>query len=448
MIRASRNWLKRSVFGSHVVTALVGSAGLRIAGMGLGFLVGVQLARGLGADGYGVYGLAMSIIALLTVPVEFGLPQLVTREVAVAHVERDWGRLAGVLRWATRTSFLVALLVAGGVLTAVVLSGGGVFTSELGLTLLAGLVMVPLVAQGNINGAALRGLQRIVRGQLPEVLLCPLLFAVLLFLVPVFLAPLNPTSAMVLGAISAALTLVVAVCLLRRAVHSKLAGTTPELNVRYWWSSTIPMALTEGMRVLQGHFIILLLGIMCTDALVGIFRVASSVSLIIAVPVTLFNVVNAPLIARLYGQGDYQRLQRLLAWTAVAMTVCVLLLMVPASVVGGPLLGTVFGSEFSQGDTALFLLCFGVLANSLFGSNATLLNMTGHHKRVTRASAISLLVLALLSPVLISLTGIEGAAVASATTSLLWNLLMWRDARRLLRIDSGIAAFFWSGGGR
>lgn len=62
MIQCVRRYLAQDGLGPLLVKAFLGSAGLRIAGMGFGFLVGVQLARGLGADGYGVYGLAMSIV--------------------------------------------------------------------------------------------------------------------------------------------------------------------------------------------------------------------------------------------------------------------------------------------------------------------------------------------------------------------------------------------------
>jgi len=200
------------------------------------------------------------------------------------------------------------------------------------------------------------------------------------------------------------------------------------------------MALTEGMRVLQGHLIILLLGVISTVSLVGVFRVASSVSLMIAVPVTLFNIVNAPLIARLYKDRDYGRLQKLLTWTASLMTFSTLLLVSPFFFAGEFILGTIFGAEFSQSNSVLLLLFFGVLSNSVFGCNAALLNMTGYQARVTRASFLSLIVLVLLSPALIYFYGIEGAAIASAFTSLAWNILMWRDGRRLLGIDSGITA--------
>src|SRR5690606_24388717 len=165
-----RQYLSGNGIGAVLVKAVAGSAGLRIAGMGFGFLVGVQLARGLGAEGYGIYGVAMSIIALLTVPTEFGLPQLLTREVAAAHVKQDWGRMKGILGWSTRGWMRIAAAVGAAVMAWLLLAGQGL-RSTLGSTLLVGLLMVPLVALVALRSAALRGLQLIVRGQVPDVLL-------------------------------------------------------------------------------------------------------------------------------------------------------------------------------------------------------------------------------------------------------------------------------------
>ncbi|NDK38721.1 hypothetical protein DT603_07690 [Pseudoxanthomonas gei] len=424
-----------------LVKAVLGSAGLRIAGMGFGFLVGMQLARGLGADGYGVYGLAMSIIALLTVPTEFGLPQLLTREVAAAQVAGDMGRLRGVLHWAARSSFLISLAVAAVVLAWLLLSGRGV-SSPIGKTLLLGLLMVPIVAQGNLRAAALRGLQHIVKGQLPDALVRPALFSLLLFVVPLVFIPLQPALAMGLGAVSAALSLFFAAWMLRREMPNiNSIEVSKVVSSRTWWSSALPMALTEGMRVLQAHLVILVLGLMSTVAMVGVYRVASSVALLMALPVTLFNIVSAPIISRLYAEKDRSRLQPLLAWVAIAMTVSVLILAAPFLFSGNFLLEKVFGPEFAEGSTALSILSLGVVANGSFGANAALLNMTGHQNRVTRASGISLALLVIILPVLIKVAGMSGAAFGTSLVLTVWNFLMWRDALRLLSLDTSIGAF-------
>lgn len=437
MIPRAYQYLSKPGLGPLLVKAVIGSAGLRFAGIFFGFLVGVQLARGLGVEGYGVYGLAMSMIALLTVPIEIGLPQLLTREVAVAELGGDRGRLRGILHWANRTVIFTAITIVL-LVTASLATTQEDLTSPLSMTLLVGLLMAPLVAFGNLRGAALRGLHHIVKGQVPDTLVRPASFSILLFVVALLSIPLSPAFAMGLGAASAAVALVVGTIMLRRALPSEVRIAPPETHSRDWWTSALPMALSEGMRVLQGHLVILLLGFMATASMVGVFRVANSVYLLIAIPFTLLNIVGAPIIARLHAQGDRARSQRLMSWIALAMTGTTILLTLPFVAAGENLLSVVFGTGFGDANAPLLVLCGSAVINGFFGASATFLNMTGHHARVTRAAGISLLSLAVTSPPLIHYFGVMGAASATAFSLILANALAWRDALNLFGLDTSV----------
>lgn len=412
----------------------MGSAGLRIAGMFFGFLVGIQLARGLGVEGYGTYGLAMSIIALLSVLTEFGLPQLLTREVAAAQVAKEWGRIRGVLEWSGRTVLFISLGIFCSTIIWLIASGKQL-SEPLPMALIAGLLLVPFVAQGKLRCAALRGLQHIVKSQLPETLLRPASFSLLLFLAP-FMTPLSPAIAMGLGVTAAAISLISSASMLRGVLPKEVRDAKVFSASRDWWSSALPMALTEGMRVFQAHLAILLLGLFSSVVTVGLFRVASSVAVLIAFPLTLFTIVSAPVIARLHAQQDHKRLQRLLNWLALGMTGSTMLLTLPFLFAGGPLLSMMFGKEFAASNPVLLVLCLSAVLSGFFGINAVLLNMTGHQMRVMRASWISLAVLGVTCPLLITSMGALGAAIAAAFSMLVWNTVMWRDGIRLLGLDA------------
>lgn len=436
MIQRVRSFLKRPGLGPQLVKASMGSAGLRVAGMLFGFLSGVQLARGLGAHGYGIYGLAMSVIALMSVVTEFGLPQLLTREVASAQVHQQWGKVRGILLWSTRTVLLTSAVTLACVIGWLYFSNRGV-ESEFGWTLLTGVLLVPLVAEGKIRSATLRGMQFIVRSQLPETLIRPALFSLLLFVVGWWL-PLEPFWAMGLGVLSAVGSLLLSILLLQASLPPEVRAAPPQFESRAWWSSAVPMAMTEGMRIFQGHLSMLFLGWLTLSSVVGLFRVASSMTVMLAFPLTLFSLVGAPLIARLYAQKDHERLQRMLGWLALAMTGSAVLLAAPFAIVGGPLLGWVFGEEFSASNPILLMLCLNTVFTAFFGVTSVLLNMTGHQKRVTRASFISLAVILVLSPFCINQWGALGAAFASTISMLVWNVIMWRDCVNLLSLDASL----------
>lgn len=440
----SRKYLSGPGLGPVLIKAVVGTAGLRLIGMGFGLLVGVQLARGLGAAGYGVYGVAMAVTALLTVPTEFGLPQLVTREVAAAQVHQDWSRAHGILKWSLRATLVISVLVSSVVVAWLLVSGEGT-GSTLGLTVLAGLLMIPLVSVGNVNGAALRGMQHIVKGQLPDSLIRPVAFSALLFLVSTLQSPLNPVSAMGAGVASAALACVGAAWMLQS--HLPLLGAQDQVptHSRAWWASAFPMAMTEGMRQVQGNAAILVMGALVTEVAVGVFRVAVSISALVWVPATLFNLVGSPVISRLHASGDKVKLQRLLGWLSAGMTAGAFLMSLPFFVSGGALLAMIFGAEFSESREPLIILALGCVISSAFGPAIVLLNMTGHERRVTRAFTLSVFALLLTAFPLIRLFGGNGAATANALAAVLGAFVTWRDASQLLGIDSSILAFFRGG---
>lgn len=434
--RRATRYIHGSGIGPTLVRAALGSSGLRILGMAFSFLVGVQLARGLGADGYGVYGLAMSVTALLSVPTQFGIPQLLTREIARARAANDWEAAHAVLTWANRTVVLSAAGIAA-LAVPIILFWSRRESSELISTVKWGLLLVPLVALANVRGAALRGGQRIVLGQVPELAIRPAVFSLLIFIAIIGVPSLAPSTAMALHAAAALVALAAATWFLRTSLPRISSAPLRTFGQgQRWFRSAFPLALTEGMRMLQGHMSILLLGAFSTDAAVGWYRVALSTIGIIAIPVTLLNVVTAPVVAKYHAESERSKLQETAPVVALFMTAGVGCLTVPFLVKGEWLLGTAFGSEFEPALPCLLLLSAGQLMNGLFGINTTLLNMTGHEQRTTRAFGAAVALEVTLALSLIPYFGAAGAAGASLVGLLAWNLLTWADARRILQIDS------------
>lgn len=432
-----RAYLNRPGLGWQIIRATLGSAALRVAGMGLGFLVGIQLARGLGPEGYGIYGLAMSIIALLQVPTQFGVPQLATRELAAARARGEWGVLRGFLRWSLGLVVLAALVVGASVLIG--LAGWGNLESDFGRTMLWALLLVPFASLIEVWGGALRGLGHVTFGQVPEMVLRPGLFSCLLLLAVLGILPaLTPAGAMLLHVVAGFIAMLVAGFWLIRYRPREAVAHGPVTRGGLWLQSAFPMALTEGMRMLQGHAAILLLGLLATAAMVGLFKVAVSVAVIVSLPIALINVVLATYLARLFAEGDTRRLQRLCSWGARAMAAGVMILILPLLVRGEWLLASLFGKDFEASLAALLILSAGHFCSACMGPNAALLNMSNHEKRVTRAFFIAAFVNIAVAFGLIPMLGIMGAALANMIGMLVWNLLMLIDARRLLEIDTSI----------
>lgn len=310
-----------------------------------------------------------------------------------------------------------------------------------GRTLLIASVLIPFIAFISLQGAALRGLLHIVKGQVPDTLIRPAVYSLLLLLLYLCAVPLSPVLAMAAGVVAACVALVVAWAILRRTLPRESLGVQPSRAGRTWFSASLPMALTEGMRIIQGQAAIVALGWLSTLATVGHFRVAASTLGVVSMPLTVFNTVTAPMIARLHATGDRQRLQRLLTHAALGMTAATTLLSLPFLVAGEPLMAYVFGQDFAASAPIIRILCIGVVVNGVFGTNAILLNMTGFERRVTRASIVSASLLFVMLFLLASKYDGQGAAWAVALALTMWNVLLWIDAKRLVGVDTSMFGF-------
>lgn len=415
----------------------VGSLALKVAQTLLSFASGVLLARLLGAEGYGVYAYVFSLVTLLALPAGFGLPNLVVRETSKALARSEWGLVQGMWRWAGRTTAATSLVL-------IVLAGGVVWVlaerfSGLQLATFAwGLVLAPLLALGNLRGAALRGLHRVVEGQLPEQVLRPGVF-VLFLLGAAFLLPaekVSPATAMALHALASGLAFAVGAWLLWRATPAEIRRAAPAYNGRRWLASTLPLAFISGMQLINQRTDILMLGLFTTAAEVGIYRVAVQASTFVSFGLQAMNMVVAPQFAHLHALGDTRRLQRVVTASARAILFLTLPAVLLFALYGKPLLKLVFGAEFAAAYTPLVILALGQLVNSAAGSVGFLLNMTGHERDTARGMAVAAGGNVVLNLILIPPLGVNGAALATASTLALWNLLLWRAVQHRLGINS------------
>ena len=434
---AASRWLSGEGLGPFLVRSVAGTGAARLAGMAASFAAGVLLARGLGVEGYGFYSLAFAVITIAAIPGELGLPILVTREVAAASATRDYGKLFAVLRWADRTTFWVA----GGVALLIAAAGlalSGRLPPQLAWALVLGAPVIPLITLAKTRGAALQGLNHVVRGQVPWTLLRPLLLAAMVGALLVTGRALTAPLAMALNSIVAAIVLAFAFVWLRQRLPQARPAKLPD-GGRGWLASALPMGLMEGIRVLQTELAILLVGLIAAPGLVGLFRVANVTATMAAAAVTIVAAVAMPLIARLHAERDPARLQKMVTAVAYAQFAGVLALALPLLLFPGQLLAFAFGPGFAPAGDAMRILLLSQLANAAFGPNMALLAMTGHERRVARAMGAALLLMALLVPLLAYFWGLAGAALAMSAAMVLWNLLARRDSLKLLGVETSIA---------
>lgn len=429
----------------QLLRAARGSVILRIVALASTMATSVVLARALGPSAYGTYAYVFAIVTLLALPSQVGIPTLLVRETAKAQAHEDWPRLKGLWTWATRVILVTSVVVA--VIAALFVAWRGTRTdADLRWTLAAGLLLVPLIALGNARGAALRGLRLIVRGQLPETVLRPVMLVLFVGGAWWFSGRMSAHAAMAWHVLAAALAFAIGALILWQARPAGVTTAHADLShSRAWWHAALPLALISGLQVAGNQSGVIQLGWFRPQAEVGLYKVATSASTLALFGLQTANLVIAPHIARMHAVGDHTRLQRLASIGALASGALTLPVFLAFAFGGRWLIGLMYGNGYVDAYGPLLLLCAGQMFNAMFGSVGLLLNMTGYERHAARWLAVAACCNILLGLALIPRFGMMGAAVANVASLAVWNLAFWRLARRNLGVDGSVFSVLRSG---
>lgn len=409
----------------------VATSGLLKVAYGIVALVlAALLARVLGPSGYGQYSYALAVVTLLAIPVQFGLPTLLVRETARYQLGQEWGKLKGLLRFANVATLLITCLVLS-VAGLIYAAYGDRSESEGSTVLLVALGLLPLIALGNLRGAALRGLGFVIKGQLPEMIFRPALFLAVL-LITLAVGHVTPVTAMSAHLMAALLSFLLATLLLRANIPAGVASANPSFSIRPWLLTILPLSFISGMQVINSQVDVLSLGLLKSSSEVGIYKVAATGAIQVPFALSLINAVFAPQFVRLTQSGQLNDLKVLARKASRLSFICALPLVAAFALYGQTIISVVFGDQYSDAYLPLVILAFAQLLSAAGGSINMLLTMMGHEKDVALGIGIATLVNVGLNFLLIPAYGTVGAAIATAISLVAWRLLLLQFVRRRL----------------
>jgi O-antigen/teichoic acid export membrane protein len=421
--------------GAALVKGVAGTASIKATQALIVFASSIVLAKTLGPAGLGVFSYVIALMQLLSTPSELGVPNLAVREIAVTNVRKDWGHMRGFILWANGVIGVVSLVVAVGGALGLLVWGHKLDPVKVSCLWL-GLLLVPLTSLNALRGSMLRGLRKVLLGQLPEQVIRPLVFLFLIlciaFLGKGLHSPLVALSAHI-AAVAVAFACGMALFLRNRPVE--LSESEPRFHARLWLQSSIPFGLTALMQLINGRTDILVLGFFRADSDVGIYRVASQIAALVVFGMQVVNVIQGPHIAHLFAKGEMHRLQKMITRSSQAICLFALCAVIVIVVFGEFLIRTLFSPAFAAAYVPLVIICIGQLVNASIGSVGSLLNMTGHERDTMKSVLVGATINVALNLVLTPQLGPVGAAIATTTTLIAWNLIMWHKVRKRIGIN-------------
>lgn len=418
-----------------MINGVLGTAGIKAAYALITFATSIVMAKALGAAGYGVFSYTIALVQILAIPSELGIPNLAIREIAVANARKDWGRMRSFIRWAHATIGLLSLVFAVLGATALFLWGDRLDPVKVACLWL-GLLLIPLISLNALRGAMLRGLRKVLLGQLPDQIIRPTVLLALLLVLPLLGHAIDsPYRALMAHISSVGVAFLCGLVLFFRNRPPQLTGAPVKIDAAAWLRSSIPFGLTAMMLLINGRTDILMLGIFREDAEVGVYRVASQIAVVVAFGLQVINSIQGPHIAHLYAKGDMKRLQRMITRSSQLVFLLAFPAVVLIALFGRTIINGLYSPEFSEAYIPLVIISIGQLFNASMGSVGSLLNMTGHEKDTTRSIFVGATVNVALNLALTPTWGPVGAAIATTVTLIVWNVIMWRKVRTRIGIE-------------
>jgi O-antigen/teichoic acid export membrane protein len=430
------HYVRRALVGNGPFARIARGAGWTLLSRALGGILGLAgqlvLARWLGAAGFGAYAVPLSVVAVLTFPATLGLDKATLR--FLPEYMNAPGLYRGFIRFAG-TITIIGSLAAGAV---AVLLGFGLSsfgsTYGAGVKAAAGLgTLMPAIAMAS---AVARSHGRAFVAVAPGELLRP---AIVLFAVGGLIwvgADGSAEKALVLITIGAAAALGIQFMVLRRDM-GQIAPCRPEYMQRTWLGLALPMLAVAGLSLALAHGNIILVAALLEPSDAGAYVAAVKISALVAMVLTAANALAAPTYAQLHATGASHELATVVRHCA-HLIFWPTLLVAGVTAIAGPWMLTLAGSEFASAYPALLVLIVGQLVNAGMGSVGYLTQLTGDQHGALFTLGVSAVVNLILSLALIPVFGIVGAALASATSMVLWNIWLHRRVVRRLGVYPAI----------
>lgn len=430
--RSGRAGWRRMMARGSGARRLIGGAsattGMKLVSMGLRFAATICLTRLLGVENYGVYAFVFTLMTVLGEPVFGGLRTLMLRNTAQLKARDDWPGLAG-LRQSMGRITLGATLGVGLLLPLIGLAMEGGARGPTFVACVAAAPLPILLGLMRHSEGALIGQGHVIAGQIPKLLLRPLLTLAVLGGWLWAAAPLNAAGALWLLGATALLGLIAYRVADRRYRPPQLQGVAPRHDTRRWLSGGLPLMISAGFYIVEHQGAVLVIGALADARTTGLFHAAMRLAELTGLVYASANIVLQPRVARLHARGEMRRLQRLIGLSTLAM--CGVTAAIAAGIwLWGDILLRLFGTEFTEAHGALAVMAGGVVLSVALGPSTMILPMTDRAGDAARGVILGAIVNVGLSAALVPHYGLMGAAAAQPAAVLTAkSYLAWRVRR-------------------
>ncbi|MBE8540561.1 oligosaccharide flippase family protein [Geoglobus acetivorans] len=409
---------------SHALQRIARGTGIVFAGtiisMFFGFISRAVIARYLSVGEYGVFNLALTVLNIALVVSTLGLQNALPREIAF-YKERESSRIMDLISMA-----LIIVALNSLIWTKVLIFGAEnisqVFNEErlvYALKIMA--FALPFSALIGMMISISQGFGRVREKVYFQNILYPTVFLVLV--VGGAFLELSFTYVFFAYVVAQALTLLV---LTFDVWKIKLFEFKLSFNMKIGkklLTFSLPLMLGGILIFVMNWTDTLMLGYYGTSEVVGLYNAATPLARLIPIFLNSAAFLYPPIAASLYAKDRLKELKRtyqiLTKWIFLStLPIFSVMFLFPEVTIG-----LLFGTKYLPASQALRILALGSMFHTFLGLNGLSLVVIGETRFGLKSSSVSAVLNVILNALLIPSYGIEGAAVATAVSYLVANIL-------------------------
>ena len=422
------NFVQNAEQGDTNRTLLKGASSaftIKVAGAGLNFMTQVFLARILGVQEYGLFAYATSWMILLAIPSRLGLGEAIIRFIPQYEAEKRPDLARGILGFSIGLPFIASLLIVALIAILLYFLKTGFWNKDQVAVLQVMLFVLPIFTLNGIRESALRAFKKIALAFMPEQIFRPIILCICSGLFFYFSGDITARQAWVYNGAAYLTAFAFGTWWLYHVLPQDIRLSPSHKRSAHWLKISSPMLFMGGMNVILSQSGVVLLGFFAAPEEVGIYAVTARLVLLVNFALASVNAIAGPMISQLYYSKQMNELQRMLTRAAQGVFLIAIAATVLFACLGEYILA-VFGKGFRSGYGPLLILMCGQLINSLAGSVALVMNMTGHQNNAAKILGFAVVVNLAANLALIPEYGAYGAAIETAAGLITWNGLMFK----------------------
>ncbi len=402
--------------GFHLLWGLVASTVISAVGT-------IFVARLLGSDLYGLYGIALVAPALIAVFRDWGVNSAIIRYAAQYRVEGREAEIRSIF-----VSGLIFEIALGLVLSVISFSLSGFFaTTIFHRPEIASLIQIAsfVILAGGLTNAATAAFTGMEKMELSSVMMISESIIKTVLVIVLVVLGLGTSGAIIGQAVAVLMAGSIGVLLISILVKKLPKPDSLKLEIRAYIGAMlqygVPLSLAAIIGGFLAQFYVVLLPIFYTtnNSVIGNYGIAANFVVLIAFFATPVTTILFPAFSKLDAQKDKETLKNVFQFSVKYASLLVVPVAALVMCLAEPAVSTLFGSSYNSAPLFLSLLALSYFLTA-FGnlSMANLINSQGQTKYILKLTLITAAVGFPLGYALIMTFGVIGLIATSLAASL------------------------------